>query len=88
MAQNSCVLPLQMLRGGVADIGVALVPVQPPEEGLFPVEIKAVCLKFNAAEAEALPHPVNDCAAFIQQLRHAGIERGTVTVPESGCRYV
>ena len=35
--QNPGVLPLQMLRGGVADGGIALVPVQAPEEGLFPV---------------------------------------------------
>ena len=35
--EDSSVLPLETFWSGVADVGPALVPVQPPQEGLLPI---------------------------------------------------
>ena len=58
LLQDPGVLPLQTLRRGVADIGIALVPVQPPEEKLLPVEIEAVGPEFRRSVAKAHFLPV------------------------------
>ena len=56
--QNPGILPLQALRRGIADIGIALVPVQSPEEKLLPVEVEAVGPEFRRPIAESHFLPV------------------------------
>ena len=40
--QDAGVLPLQAFRRGVANVGIALVAVQPAQKGLFPVQINVI----------------------------------------------
>ena len=80
LLQDSRVLPLKPLRSGVAHIRPALVPVQPPQEGLLPVQVEAVGLKFGGAEAH-LDFPGIHHPADFQQGHPAGIENGALRVP-------
>jgi len=84
LLQDAGILPLQALRGGIADIRVALMPVQTPQKGLFPVQIEAVRPENRRAEAETGLAHVQRLPLFIQQLRHAGIEHRCFRCP--GCR--
>ena len=84
LLQDAGILPLQALRGGIADIRVALMPVQTSQKGLFPVQIEAVRPENRRAEAETGPAHVQRLPLFIQQLRHASIEHRCFRCP--GCR--
>ena len=66
--QDSGILPLQALWGGIANVGIALMAVQTPQEGLFAVEIEPVFLKFNGTDAEFYLLSIADFAVSIQQL--------------------
>ncbi len=85
LLQNPGVLPLQALRGGIADIGIALVPVQAPEEGFLPVEIEAVRLEFRRPVAEAHFLPVQHRPA-LQQFCPQGVQLGRFRRPGLGLR--
>ncbi len=84
LLQDTRILKLQVRGGGVADVGIALVPVQAPQEALLPVEVEAVGLKFDGAEAHAVLHPVEKAALSVQQLRPAGVELGLFRAPALG----
>ena len=76
LLQDAGVLPLELLRRGVADAGIALVPVQAPEIAPLPVEEEAVRPKLHRAEAEQGLPGVQHPSRFIQQLRPAGVAPG------------
>ena len=78
--QNSGILPLKALRGGVAHIGPALVPVQSPQKGALAVEVKAVGLEFHHPEAYLLLPHVHDLADF-QKGHPAGVEHRVAGIP-------
>ena len=80
LLQNPGILPLQGGRGGVAHVGVALVPVQTPQESLFAVEIEPVCTELGGAEAHLCFLHVHDLADF-QQGHPAVVENGPLRVP-------
>ena len=80
LLQDPGVLPLQPFRRSVAHIGIALVPVQPPEEDLLPVEVEAVRPELGSAEAEFhLLHV--QCHVVPAQGHPAGVADGMLRVP-------
>ena len=84
--QDAGILPLQAFGRGVANIGVALVAVQPAQKDLFPVQVKAVRPEHSRPEAEggfpAVQHP----PFGIEQLCYAAVESRMLSVPRRGVR--
>ena len=70
LLQNAGILPLQAFRCGVADVRVALVSVQTPQEGLFAVEVKAIRLEFRCAEAKRHLLAIDGLSGCVQKLCH------------------
>ena len=88
LLQNAGVLPLKGFRGGIADVGVALMAVQAAEEGFFAVEVEAVRPELRGAEAESglLPiqlHPVRG-----QEAGLTAVKIGPRRVPGLGVRNI
>ena len=80
--QDMGVLPLQAFRRGVADVGVALVAVQPAQGGsFFPVQVKAVRPEHSRPEAEGGLPAVQHLPFGIEQLCYAAIEFRMLGVP-------
>ena len=84
LLQNAGVLPLEVLRGGIAHVRIALVAVQPPQEGLFAVEIEAVRRKPRGAEAERRLLPIQLRPVRGQQPDGAAVQDGALRVPGPG----
>ena len=84
--QDAGVLPLQAFRRGVANVGVALVAVQPAQKGLFPVQIKAVRPEHSRPKAEGGLTAVQHLPFGIEQLCYAAIEIRMLGVPWRGVR--
>ena len=70
LLQNAGILPLQAFRCGVTDVRKALVPVQPPQEGLFAVEVKAIRPELRRAEAKRHLFAVDGLSGCVQKLCH------------------
>ena len=70
LLQNAGILPLQAFRCGVADVRVALVAVQPTQEGLFSVEVKAIRPELCGAEAKRHLFAVDGLSGCVQKLCH------------------
>ena len=68
LLQNAGILPLQAFRCGVTDVRKALVPVQPPQEGLFAVEVKAIRPELRRAEAKRHLFAVDGLSGCVQKL--------------------
>ena len=81
LLQNTGILPLQAFRRRIADIGIALVPVQAPQERLFPVQIEAIRLKNRRAEAETGLPDVQNFPLFIQQRCLAAVQHRIIRRP-------
>ena len=81
LLQDAGVLPLEALRRGVADVGIALVPVQAPEIALLPVEEEALGPKLHRAEAKEGLLRIQHPAALVQQLRPGQIALGLFRAP-------
>ena len=81
LPQNSRIFPLQAGRGGIAHIGIALVPVQAPEEIAFPVEIEPVGPELGRAEAEFGFHNIFFLAVLPEHGRPAGVQRRVARPP-------
>ena len=84
--QDAGVLPLQAFRRGAADVGVALVAVQPAQKGLFPVQVKAVRPERSRPKAEGGLTAVQHLPFGIEQLCYAAIEIRMLGVPWRGVR--
>ena len=84
--QDAGVLPLQAFRRGVANVGVALVAVQPAQKGLFPVQIKAVRPEHSRPKAEGGLAAVQYLPIGIEQLCYAAVEIRMFGVPRCGIR--
>ena len=84
--QDAGVLPLQAFRRGVADVGVALVAVQPAQKGLFPVQVKAVRPEHSRPETEGGFLTVQHLPFGIEQFCYAAIEIRMLGVPWRGVR--
>ena len=84
--QDAGVLPLQAFRRGVANVGVALVAVQPAQKGLFPVQIKAVRPEHSRPETEGGFPAVQYLPIGIEQLCYAAVEIRMLGVPRCGIR--
>ena len=66
LLKDTGILPLKALGGGVAHVGIALMPVQTPHEGLLSVQVQAVGPEFHGAEAEFDAAGVQDAAVLLQ----------------------
>ena len=84
--QDAGVLPLQAFRRGVANVGIALVAVQPAQKGLFPVQIKAVRPEHSRPETEGGFPAVQYLPIGIEQLCYAAVEIRMLGVPRCGIR--
>ena len=68
LLQNAGILPLQAFRCGIADVRVALVSVQPPQKGLFAVEVEAIRPELRRAEAKRHLFAVDGLSGCVQKL--------------------
>ena len=84
--QDAGVLPLQAFRRGVANVGIALVAVQPAQKGLFPVQIKAVRPEHSRPEAEGGLTAVQYLPIGVEQLCYAAVEIRMLGVPRCSVR--
>ena len=73
-------------RHRVADVGVGLMPVEPPELHLFTVKIKAVVFKSHRPEAEADAALINDPVRFTDSYA-CGVQHGAFQGPERSARH-
>ena len=81
LLQNAGILPLQAFRCGVADVRVALVSVQTPQEGLFAVEVKAIRPELRRAEAKRHLFAVDGLSGCIQKLCHGMMQNRVLGIP-------
>ena len=81
--QDPGILPLEALRCGITHIGIALMPVQTPEECFLAVQIEAVGLELRRTEANLCLPGIQHHAVFAQQCHPAGIPVGIFNRPGS-----
>ena len=84
--EYACVLPLQGLRRGIADVRPALVAVKPAHKTAFAVKVKAVRLELGAAEAEPNALFVKLRAVFAVYRGLQGIKPWAVRRPRHDAR--
>ena len=81
LLQNAGILPLQAFRCGVADVRVALVSVQTPQEGLFSVEVKAIRPELCGAEAKRHLFAIDGLSGCVQKLCHGMMQNRVLGIP-------
>ena len=73
-------VPLHARRGGIADIGPALVPIEAVEVDQLPVQVEAVRPKFRVPEAHPQGPPIR-FLALVDQGDGQFVQPGVVQVP-------
>ena len=87
LLQNAGILSLQAFRCGVADVRVALVSVQTPQEGLFSVEVEAICPELCGAEAKRHLFAVDGLSGCVQKLCHGMVQNRMRCIPRLCVRH-
>ena len=82
--QNPGILTLEALRCRISHIGIALMPVQTPEEYFLPVQIKSITVELGYAEAEFY-FPYIGYGTVLQG-HPAGVTIRILQGPETGIR--
>ena len=87
LLQNAGILPLQAFRCGVADVRVALVPVQAAQKGLFSVEVEAVRPELCRAETKRHLFTVDGLSGCIQKLCNGMMQNRVLCIPRLCVRH-